>query len=85
MMTKPDERILREATNDILEAHLSEILEECTNIVEYCGKLRQTSLSEEERDTYEGELYSALTHLQNHIGPALQEWDRLIEVLPEEE
>lgn len=85
MTTKVHELILKDATNRMLEVHLSEIAEECGRIVDYCHRLRQSTLSAEERDTYEGKLYAALSHLQNHIGPALQEWDRVIEALPQQD
>lgn len=82
MTTKVHDPLLRDATSKTMEVHLGEILEECDHIVEYCRRLRQTSLSEEERETDEGELYAALTHLQHHIGPALEEWDRVLDALP---
>ena len=85
MTTGISEPLLREATSNMLEMHLSEILEECENIVEYCQKLRQDDLPTDDRDTLEGELYAAISHLHNHVGPALQEWDRVDEALPEED
>jgi hypothetical protein len=85
MTTATSEPLLRDATSSLLEMHLSEILEECQNIVEYGRALRQDDLPTDDRDTLEGELYAAIGHLQNHVGPALQEWDRVIETLPEED
>jgi hypothetical protein len=69
----------------MLEMHLSEILEECENIVRYCRTLHQDDLPTDDRDTVEGDLYAAIGHLQNHVGPALQEWDRVIETLPDDD
>jgi hypothetical protein len=85
MTTGISEPLLREATSNMLEMHLSEILEECENIVEYGRKLRQDDLPTDDRDTLEGELYAAISHLHNHVDPALQEWDRVDEALPEED
>jgi hypothetical protein len=39
----------------------------------------------DDRDTTEGRLYAALSHLQNHVGPALKEWDRVDDALPDDE
>jgi hypothetical protein len=69
----------------MLEMHLSEILDECENFAEYCRILRQDDLSEDDRGTYEGRLYAAIGHLQNHVGPALTEWDRVDETLPDDD
>jgi hypothetical protein len=85
MTTATAEPLLRDATSRLLEMHLSDILEECENIVAYGRTLRQDDLLTDDRDTVEGELYAAIGHLQHHIGPALQEWDRVIETLPDDD
>jgi hypothetical protein len=68
-----------------LEAHLSEILEECESLLEYGRILRQDDLSSDDRDTYEGRLYAGISHLQNHVGPALKEWDQVIDSMPDDD
>jgi hypothetical protein len=85
MMITAEEQILKGATSTLLQMHVSEIAEECENIVIYCRKLRQRNLTDDERYTYEGKLYAALTHLQNHVRPATEEWDRWIDSLPDDE
>jgi hypothetical protein len=74
-----------ELSSNELQLHLSEIADECSNIVRYCERLRRTELPEAERDRYEGDLYVALEHLRNHVGPALDEWDRLVDALPDDD
>jgi len=37
------------------------------------------------REMIEGDLYAWLLHLKNHVQPAIAEWDRLINEMPDEE
>jgi hypothetical protein len=85
MTTETIEQIMPDANSSLLEMHLSEIAEECENIVNYCRRLRGRDLTEDERDTYEAELYVALTHLLNHVSPAIEEWDRWFDSLPDDD
>jgi hypothetical protein len=77
--------LLMELSSDELQLHLAEIADESANILYYCERLRQADLPEDERDRFEGDLYVALEHLRNHVGPALDEWDRMIDALPEDD
>jgi hypothetical protein len=36
----------------------------------------------EKREEYEGRLYAALTHLDHHVKPAIKEWDRVVDRMP---
>jgi hypothetical protein len=85
MNTDVCEQLLRDATSKMLEAHLAEIDDECIRIAAYCRELRQDHLTADEREMYEAKLYAALTHLQNHIGPAIEEWDRVDDALPDDD
>jgi hypothetical protein len=74
-----------ELTSEELQLHLAEISDECANIARYCQHLRKAGLPADERDRLEGDLFVALEHLRDHVGPALDERDRLIEALPEDD
>jgi hypothetical protein len=65
-------------TSPLLEMHLQEILEECSHLLGYAALL-QRAPRKSERIALEAQLYVSLTHLHNHVFPALQEWDRLEE------
>jgi hypothetical protein len=71
-------------SSDTLDFHLSEIEEECTRFVEIVNALRSTT-DDETRDTLEGNLYASLIHLKYHVRPALREWDRLTDEMPDDD
>jgi hypothetical protein len=67
-----------------LDFHLSELEEACARFLEIVKALRST-LDNETRDTLEGDLYASLFHLKYHARPALKEWDRITEELPDDD
>ena len=71
-------------SSDILEMHLAELAEECASILGYVAMLKKAELDSDEREKYEAMLYAALTHLLNHAKPAIKEWDRIVEQMPED-
>lgn len=75
---------LLSASSAALEHHLRDILEAVEDIHNLAGLLHVLPLDDEKRDTYEGRLYVALTHLDHHVKPAIKEWDRVVDRLPEE-
>lgn len=44
--------------------------------------LKSLSPTHEKRDEHEGRLYAALTHLNHHVKPAIKEWDRVVDRMP---
>jgi hypothetical protein len=46
--------------------------------------LKTLSSTDAKRDEYEGRLYVALTHLDHHVKPAIKEWDRVVDRMPED-
>lgn len=67
----------------MLEQHFVEILEAVEAIHNLSGALRVIPLDDKNRDEYEGRLYAALTHLDHHVKPAIKEWDRVVDRMPE--
>ena len=67
-----------------LDHHLEEILEAVEDIHNLAGTLNVIAPDDEKRDTYEGRLYVALTHLDHHVKPAIREWDHVVDRMPEE-
>lgn len=69
--------------------YLAEMEEECAHFLSLISALRSLaeseSASEDERDTIEGELYASLTHLNNHAQPAMEEMDRLVDEMPDDD
>ena len=59
--------------------HLQEIQEECRNISGYVRTLRRLPRSSKEAQAADAQLYAALTHLENHAGPAVKEWERVMD------
>lgn len=77
-------------TSDLLNLHLVELGEECARFVALLQALRSMAtipewLSEDERSRTDADLYTSLSHLSHHIQPALDEWDRLIDELADDE
>lgn len=68
-------------TTDLLELALEELHEECAHVLHLMVQLRRLPESDE-RDSLEGELYAALTHLGRETAVALGEWNKLTS-LPE--
>jgi hypothetical protein len=80
-------------SSSLLDMHLAELEEECAHFLSLVSTLRSMtenesayeSPNEDERDTLEGELYAALTHLNNHAQPAMEEMDRLVDAMPDDD
>jgi hypothetical protein len=70
-------------SSSALDFHLGELEEECARFVALMGALRSTWDSER-RDVIEGDLYASLHHLKYHAQPALKEWDRLTDKMPDD-
>jgi hypothetical protein len=71
-------------SSNALEIHLRELEEECDRLVRLIGALRSTE-DTEKREMIEGDLYASLIHLKNHVQPAIKEWDRLVDEMPDDE
>ena len=71
-------------SSSTLDFHLSEIEEECAHFVEIVNALRST-WDQEKREDLEGDLYASLCHLKYHTRPAIKEWDRLVDELPDDD
>ena len=67
-----------------LEHHVEDILEAVEEIHNLSATLRVIPPDDTNRDEYEGRLYAALTHLDHHVKPAIKEWDRIVDRMPEE-
>ena len=67
-----------------LEHHFEDILEAVEEIHNLSATLRVIPPDDTHRDEYEGRLYAALTHLDHHVKPAIKEWDRIVDRMPEE-
>jgi hypothetical protein len=82
-------RSLVSPSSTLLDMHLEELEEECTRFLSLIAALRSLaeceSPNEDERDTIEGELYASLSHLHNHAQPAMDEVDRLIDEMPDDD
>ncbi|MBM4122478.1 MAG: hypothetical protein FJ249_07795 [Nitrospira sp.] len=75
---------LLSASSVALEHHMQDILEAVEEVHNLAGVLNVLPLDDEKRDVYEGRLYVALTHLDHHVKPAIKEWDRVVDRMPEE-
>ena len=67
----------------MLDNHLDEIVEASEEILGLVAILKTLSPADTKRDEYEGRLYTALTHLEHHVKPAVKEWDRVVDKMPE--
>ncbi|HXG63576.1 MAG TPA: hypothetical protein VNO70_00620 [Blastocatellia bacterium] len=77
-------------SSSLLDMHLSELQEECARFVALMSALRSMAAvperaDEELRSTTQGNLYASLFHLTQHAQPALDEMDRLLEEMPDDE
>lgn len=66
----------------VLDNHLDELLETMEEIRGLTAILKSLPFADEQRDEYEGRLYVALTHLDHHVKPAIKEWDRVVDRMP---
>jgi hypothetical protein len=83
-VAETNRRSLVSPSSSTLDFHLSELEEECARFVALVNALRSTWNSER-RDIIEGDLYASLFHLKYHTQPALKEWDRLVEEMPDDD
>lgn len=77
-------------SSSLLDMHLAELEEECTRFLSLIVALRlmaekSEAADEDERATIEGELYASLSHLNNHAQPAMEEMDRIVDEMPDDE
>lgn len=90
MIRKKSQAILVESaslvspSSPLLEHHLSDILEAVEEIHTIAAALKLVAHDEKRRDVYEGRLYAALTHLDHHVKPAIAEWDRVVDRMPDD-
>lgn len=68
----------------LLDNHFDEIAETSEEILGLVAILKSLSPADPQRDEYEGRLYGALTHLEHHVKPAIKEWDRIVDQMPED-
>jgi hypothetical protein len=71
-------------SSSTLDFHLSELEEECARFVALVSALRAT-WDGQTREVLEGDLYASLFHIKYHVRPALKEWDRLTDELPDDD
>jgi len=67
----------------LLDNHFDEILETIEEIRGLIALLKSRSSGDKKREEYEGRLYVALTHLDHHVKPAITEWDRVVDRMPD--
>lgn len=71
-------------SSSLLDNHFDEIVETAEEILGLVAILKTLPASDSRRDEYEGRLYSALTHLDHHVKPAIKEWDRVVDRMTED-
>ena len=71
-------------SSSMLDNHLDEIVETTEEVLGLVAILKTLSPADSTRDEYEGRLYVALTHLDHHVKPAINEWDRVVDRMPED-
>jgi len=71
-------------SSSLLDNHFDEIMEASEEILGLVALLKSLSPTDSKRDEYEGRLYGALTHLDHHVKPAIKEWDRVVDRMPED-
>ncbi|NOT22801.1 MAG: hypothetical protein HOP22_08745 [Nitrospiraceae bacterium] len=71
-------------SSSLLDNHFHEIVETAEEVVGLVAILKSLSSADAKRDEYEGRLYGALTHLDHHVKPAIKEWDRVVDKMPQD-
>ena len=71
-------------SSSMLDNHFDEIVETTEEVLGLVAILKTLSPADSNRDEYEGRLYAALTHLDHHVKPAIKEWDRVVDRMPED-
>jgi hypothetical protein len=71
-------------SSSLLDNHFEEILGTIEEILALVAILKGSPPADEKRDESEGRLYVALTHLDHHVKPAIKEWDRLVDRMPDD-
>ena len=71
-------------SSSMLDNHLDEIVETTEEVLGLVAILKTLSRADSTRDEYEGRLYVALTHLDHHVKPAIKEWNRVVDRMPED-
>ncbi|MBX3305941.1 MAG: hypothetical protein KF751_07790 [Nitrospira sp.] len=71
-------------SSSLLDNHFDEITETSEELLGLVALLKTMSPTDSKRDEYEGRLYGALTHLDHHVKPAIKEWDRVVDQMPED-
>lgn len=71
-------------SSSLLDNHFDEIVETTEEILGLVAILKTLSPTDAKRDEYEGRLYVALMHLDHHVKPAMKEWDRVVDRMPED-
>ncbi len=71
-------------SSSLLDNHFDEITETSQEVLGLAALLKTLSPTDPKRDEYEGRLYGALTHLDHHVKPAIKEWDRVVDRMPED-
>ena len=89
-VTKTEKQSFMSISSNILDMHLQELTEECARFVAMIEALRTMGVetepvNEELREYIEANLYASLSHMNNHVQPAMDEWDRLVEALPDDD
>ncbi|HSA85936.1 MAG TPA: hypothetical protein VLE46_07125 [Nitrospira sp.] len=80
----PESGTLLAPSSTLLDNHFSELLEAIEEIRGLIALLKELSTISDKRDEYEGRLYAALTHLEHHVKPAIKEWDRVVDRMPDD-
>lgn len=70
-------------STSLLDMHLEEIVEESEEIRALVSALKVMAPHDKKRDDYEARLWVALTHLDHHVKPAIKEWDRVLDKMPD--
>lgn len=72
-------------SSDLLNFHLGDLLEAVDDVHNLAGVLKVIPRGDRKRDDYEGRFYAALAHLNHHLKPAIKEWDRVVDRMPNED
>lgn len=71
-------------SSSMLDNHVDEIVETAKEVLGLVAILKTLSPADSTRDEHEGRLYVALTHLDHHVKPAIKEWDRVVDRMPDD-